>query len=153
MRNQTATMAAPMRPAMMPSRTYLDRESMRTLLSIEWGRGRSLWLSVYHRRKVTASRRDAIDAPLASGRVRREPHHHLADVVAREEAEKCPRRILEPFDHGFLALEPAGPQPSSHLREELRIEAQVVGDDEALHEHAIADHGKEVARAGIGRVE
>src|SRR5229473_655976 len=59
MRNQTATMAAPMRPAMMPSRRYLDRESMRTLLSIEWGRGLSLLLSVYHPREVTASERDA----------------------------------------------------------------------------------------------
>src|SRR6266700_1758505 len=32
---------------------------MRTLLSIEWGREPSLLLSVYHRREVTASERDA----------------------------------------------------------------------------------------------
>src|SRR2546422_5768572 len=63
MRNQTATTAAPMRPAMMPSRRYLDRESMRTLLSIEWDRGPSLLLFVYHRVEVTASGRDAIQCP------------------------------------------------------------------------------------------
>src|SRR6266851_2433730 len=63
MRNQTATMAAPMRPAMMPSRRYLDRESMRTLLSIEWDRGPNLLLFVYHRVEVTASGRDAIQCP------------------------------------------------------------------------------------------
>src|SRR5712691_5920908 len=36
---------------------------MRTLLSIEWGRGSTLLVSVYHRREVTASRRDATPCP------------------------------------------------------------------------------------------
>src|SRR5882672_2737445 len=165
MRNQTATMAAPMRPAMIPSRRYLDRESMRTLLSIEWGRGPSLLLFVYHRRDVTASWRDATQCPPranASGspsrrrRLRRlggELHDHLAEIVSREEPEKGPRRVLEALHDGLLALEEAGGEPSSHLREKLRIEIQVVGDDEALHEHAIADHGEEGARPRIGRIE
>src|SRR3984893_18518964 len=86
-------------------------------------------------------------------RVGGELHDHLAEIVSREEPEKGPRRVLEALHDGLLALEAAGLEPSSHFREELRIETQVVGDDEALHEDAIADHGEEVARTGIGRIE
>src|SRR6266849_10720561 len=72
---------------------------MRTLLSIEWGRGSTLLVSVYHRREVTASRRDATPCPREGqprwpprprgGRVRWQacPRERIRRAVARPEAQ------------------------------------------------------------------
>src|SRR6266567_5676904 len=60
---------------------------MRTLLSIEWGREPSLLLSVYHRREVTASERDATPRANAGGSGGRHPSSaqppRLARLLAR----------------------------------------------------------------------
>src|SRR6266850_3397351 len=82
-----------------------------------------------------------------------EAHDHLADIVAGEEPEEGLGRVLDALDHGLLALDASRLEPAADFGQELRIEAQVVGDDEALHVDTIADHRQEVARARVGRVE
>ena len=47
---------------------------------------------------------------------------------------------------------PARSQPPT-FGEELRVAGHVVGDDEPLHQHAVADHGEEVAGPGLGHLE
>src|SRR5512138_3114591 len=159
MRNHTATMAAAMSPAMMPSRRYRDRESMRDLLSSTPSSGRhsadprgSL---VYHQPGARANEPCAGAPALTKrlARLRGQAHDHLAHVVAGEEAEEGLGGVLDTLHDGLVPLDTPGLEPAAHLGEKLGIEAQVVGDDEALHEDAIADHGKEIARAGIRRIE
>src|SRR5262249_23680155 len=155
MRNHTATMAAAMSPAMMPSRRYRDRESMRDLLSSTPSSGRH---SADPRGLGVPPARDEGKRTLRRGaslakslpRLRGQTHDHLADVVAGEEAKKGLGRVLDALHDGFVPLDAPGLEPAAHLGEEFRVEAQVVGDDEALHEDAIADHGEEIARSGIG---
>src|SRR4030095_10936990 len=160
MRNHTATMAAAISPAMTPSRRYRDRESMGDLLSSTCRRDdANLWQRVYHHPESRANYPCADALTRCSllgerlGGVGSETDDHLADIVAGEQTEKRLGRVLDAFHDGLLPLDPAGLEPASYLGEELRIEAQVVGDDEALHVHAIADHGEERARPRIGALE
>src|SRR6185369_13220917 len=100
---------------------------------------------------ITTSRCIAAPAavrPLCSGAIRSEPHQHLAEVLALEEPEKRLRRLVDSVEHGLLPLDSAGPDPGGHIGEELGRHVEKVGDDEALHLEALADHIGEVARPG-----
>src|SRR5713101_890692 len=147
MRNQAATMAAPMRPAMMPSRRYRDLESMGGLLSSQT---ELLILG------------SGVPPPEAEGNftkegrllgIGRQTHDHLAQVVAREEAEESLGSVLDAVHDCLFPLDAARLEPASNLGQKFRIESQVVGNDEALHQRPVADQGEEVARAGVRRVE
>src|SRR5215472_4314462 len=129
MRNHTATMAAAMSPAMMPSRRYRDRESMRDLLSSTPSSGRHA--ADPRGLGVPPARDEGKRTPVSAfakslPRLRGQTHDHLADVVAGEEAEKGLGRVLDALHNGFVPLDAPGLEPAAHLGEELRIEAQVV---------------------------
>src|SRR5215467_11402283 len=132
MRNHTATMAAAMSPAMMPSRRYRDRESMRDLLSSTPSSGRPRRILegfVYHQRGVRAIEPCAgAPALLRSlARLGGQAHDHLAHVVAGEEAQEGLGRVLDTLHDRLVPLDAPGLEPAAHLGEELRVEAQVVG--------------------------
>src|SRR3984893_7671525 len=145
MRNQAATMAAPMRPATMPSLRHRDRESMGgpPLQSVGPRSGGSL-ARVYHHRKQRAT--GACPGGLRG--IGRQAHHHLAQVVAREKAEEGLGGVFDAFHHGFLSLDTARLEPSADLGQEFGVEGGMGGNDEALHPRPATDQREEVARAG-----
>src|SRR6266536_1617343 len=147
MRNQAATMAAPMRPAMMPSRRYRDLESMGGLLS-------SLTeLRILGSGVPPSGAESKPGEPGRLFRVGRQTDDHLAEVVAREEAEESLGGVLDAVHDCLFALDASRLEPAADLGQELGVESEVVGNDEALHQRPVADQGEEVARAGVWRVE
>src|SRR5215467_15176005 len=147
MRNQAATMAAPMRPAMMPSRRYRDLEPMGGLLSSRTE------LRILGSGVPPPGAESKPGEPARLFRVGRQTDDHLAQVVAREEAEEGLGGVLDAVHHGLFALDASRLEPAANLGQEFRVESQVVGNNEALHQRSVADQGKEVARSGVRRVE
>src|SRR5436309_13171026 len=84
---------------------------MRTLLSIEWGREPSLLLSVYHRREVTASERDATPCPPRANAGGSGGRHPSSASAARR-----PARSATLHRHGF----PGGWRRQACPRERIR---------------------------------
>src|SRR4029453_6619266 len=79
-----------------------------------------------------------------------ELHDHLAEVVAREKPEEGLPRAVDPPHHGHLVPDPPCLHRTPDVREESRIAIEVIGDDEALHPHAIAHQVHHVPRTGLG---
>src|SRR2546429_9999726 len=128
MRNQAATIAAPMRPAMMPSRRYRDRESMGgPPLQSDEPRSCGSLVPVYHHRKRRAT--GACPGGLRS--LGRQTHDHLAQVVAREEAEESLGGVFDTFHHCFFALDAPRFEQAADLGQEFGVEGEMVGNDEA----------------------
>ena len=59
-----------------------------------------------------------------------DPHEHLADVVAREQADERGRRVLDPVDDGLAVAQAAVSHPWADLGEERRHPVVVIRDDE-----------------------
>src|SRR4051812_7784862 len=77
----------------------------------------------------------------------------LAEVLALEQADERPRRILQSLGDGLAVLDLAGDHPARQIGKRLRPELQAVGDDEALDLDAVGqDRLKGLHAVGFGGV-
>src|ERR1700712_5618770 len=76
-----------------------------------------------------------------------EVHEHFARVVTVEQVEKRLRSVVEALANGLLVNDVPRLHEGCHLREEFRLEVEVIAHQEALHPGARGDQRHEVARA------
>src|SRR5512147_3105241 len=73
-----------------------------------------------------------------------ELHELLAQILAAEKADEGAWRALEALRDGLAVLQPALGDECSQLRERLRPDPHVLGDDEPLHPQAVRQDGADV---------
>src|ERR1700712_3392009 len=73
-------------------------------------------------------------------------NEHFARVVAVQEVKKCLRSVVKPLAAGLLVDDVPRLHERSHLREEFRLEVEVIAHEEALHPGACGDQRDEIVR-------
>src|SRR5690606_32726400 len=72
----------------------------------------------------------------------------LADLVPLQHVDERGRRVLDALGDRLAVLEPPLLEPAQRLGHVLAAGLRVVGDDEAAHGQALADHADQAARPG-----
>lgn len=72
---------------------------------------------------------------------------HFAGIAALEQSDKGLRHAGQPLADGLLGLEGARFEGRHGLGQERPVVLPVIGDQQPLHQDALADHLGEVARA------
>src|SRR5215470_8595583 len=78
-----------------------------------------------------------------------DPHHQLAEVLAREESDEATGRLLETGDDLLPVPDASGAQPFAHVPGESAEAVVVVEDDETLDLDAPAQHRGDQCRCAI----
>src|SRR5947207_3549527 len=76
-----------------------------------------------------------------------EPHDHLAQVLAPEQADECVGRAFDPFDHRFSVAQLPLPYPAAHLLGKISEAVEVITHDEAAQGEPPAHGQGDVSRA------
>src|SRR5262245_11704978 len=75
---------------------------------------------------------------------RRQPHQHLAEVLALQQAEERRRRILQPVDDILAVFDAAAADPLARLAQEIGLLCGEIRDDEAAQEEALTQDREHV---------
>src|ERR1017187_4368970 len=62
--------------------------------------------------------------------ISRNVHQKFAKILPAQEADKGPRRVLEPLNHVFAIFDPSLANPGRDIAHEIPIAPEKVGDDE-----------------------
>ena len=78
-------------------------------------------------------------------------HHHLADVLASEEADERAHRLLNALNHRFPVFQFAGAKISAYFLLKFPLTIKRIANQQPFHREPLDDHVEEVGRTGRGR--